>query len=110
MHGQQDILFVDLREASELKRKGGIPGAFHAPRGLIEFWFDPEPGLGKVELTRQETTYLLFCAAGWRSALAAKTLQEMGVARVCQMAGGFEAWAAAGGVTSASDQEQQQLR
>jgi len=97
---QHNVRLVDLREPGELRRAGSIPGAFHAPRGLIEFWFDPTPGLGKTELTEAHTTYVLFCAAGWRSALAAKSLQEMGVQRVCHIAGGFEAWRLAGGAIS----------
>jgi len=97
MHGRTDVVVVDLREPAERQRHGGIPGAFAAPRGLVEFWFDPTPGLGKPELTRPGVTYLLFCAAGWRSALAARALQEMGVPGVCHLEGGFEAWRAAGG-------------
>ena len=94
---QSQVRLVDLREPGELRRTGSVPGAFHAPRGLLEFWFDPTPGLGKAELTDPQTTYVLFCAAGWRSALAARTLQEMGVRNVCHIAGGFEAWRLAGG-------------
>ena len=97
MRDREDVVLVDLREAGELRKNGRIPGAFHAPRGLLEFWFDPTPGIGKAELTRDGITYLLFCAAGWRSALAAKSLQEMGVDRICHVEGGFEAWRQAGG-------------
>ncbi len=105
LHRQVSVRLVDLRESGELRRSGSIPGAFHAPRGLIEFWFDPTPGLGKPELIETHTTYVLFCAAGWRSALAAKALQEMGVLRVCHIAGGFEAWRLAGGVVSPGQPE-----
>ncbi len=97
LQGQADVLFVDLREPGEREREGAIAGAFNAPRGLLEFWFDAESG--KPQLVRPEVQYLLFCAAGWRSALAARTLQEMGVARVCHLGGGFTAWKAAGAPT-----------
>ena len=100
MYKERSVRLVDLREPGERLRHGQIPGAFHAPRGLVEFWFDSTPGLGKPELTETGTTYLLFCAAGWRSALAAKSLQDMGVPYVCHMEGGFEAWVAAGGAAT----------
>jgi len=94
--GQENVQFVDLRELGELQRDGIIPGAFHAPRGLLEFWFDSTSGTGKPALTRPGVRYVLFCAAGWRSALAALTLQQMGVDQVCHIAGGFSGWKAAG--------------
>ncbi len=103
LNGQPHVLMVDLREPGERQRNGGIAGAFPAPRGLIEFWFDPTPDVGKPELTRPHMTYLLFCAAGWRSALAAKTLQDMGVADVCHLEGGFQAWQQAGGPVKLSN-------
>ena len=83
---------LDLQQA----QAGIIPGAFHAPRGLLEFWFDSTTDTGKPALTRAGVNYVLFCAAGWRSALAALALQEMGVDQVCHIAGGFSAWKAAG--------------
>ena len=95
--GQDNVQFVDLRELGELQRDGIIPGAFHAPRGLLEFWFDRTSDTGKPALTRPGVRYVLFCAAGWRSALAALTLQQMGVDQVCHIAGGFSGWKAAGG-------------
>ncbi len=95
LHGREDPLFVDLREVRELDREGVIPGAFHAPRGLLEFWVDPQSEYFKP-VFGQGRRLLLFCAVGWRSALAAKTLQDMGMAGVCHMDGGFNAWKAAG--------------
>ncbi len=95
LHGREDHLFVDLRDVRELDREGVIPGAFHAPRGLLEFWVDPQSEYFKP-VFGQSRRLLLFCAAGWRSALAAKTLQDMGMAGVCHMDGGFNAWKAAG--------------
>jgi rhodanese-related sulfurtransferase len=78
-------------------REGAIAGAFNVPRGLLEFWFDAASG--KPQLTRPDLRYVLFCAAGWRSALAARTLQEMGMTSVCHLGGGFAAWKAAGAPT-----------
>lgn len=104
MRGQAQVLMVDLREPGERQRHGSIPGAYSAPRGLIEFWFDPTPDIGKLELTNPNMTYLLFCAAGWRSALAAKTLQDMGIPAVCHLEGGFQAWQQAGGPVKLTDQ------
>ena len=72
-----DALFVDLRDVRELEREGVIPGAFHAPRGLLEFWVDPQSEYFKP-VFGQGKRVVLFCAVGWRSALAAKTLQDMG--------------------------------
>ena len=95
LHGREDHLFVDLRDVRELDREGVIPGAFHAPRGLLEFWVDPQSEYFKP-VFGQGRRLLLFCAVGWRSALAAKTLQDMGMAGVCHMDGGFNAWKAAG--------------
>ena len=95
LHGRPDTLFVDLRDVRELEREGLIPGAFHAPRGVLEFWVDPQSPYFKPPLG-DGRTLVLFCAAGWRSALAAKTLQDMGRADVCHVDGGFTAWKAAG--------------
>jgi rhodanese-related sulfurtransferase len=93
--GQPGVLFVDLRDVRELEREGGIPGAFHAPRGVLEFWVDPQSEYHKPALG-QAQRLVLFCAAGWRSALAAKTLQDMGRSAVSHVDGGFSAWKAAG--------------
>ena len=90
-----DALFVDLRDVRELEREGVIPGAFHAPRGLLEFWVDPQSEYFKP-VFGQGKRVVLFCAVGWRSALAAKTLQDMGMEHVCHVDGGFNAWKAAG--------------
>jgi rhodanese-related sulfurtransferase len=89
------VQLVDVRDARELEREGTIPGAFHASRGVLEFWVDPESPYYKP-IFGEEREFILFCAAGWRSALATKTLQEMGLARVAHMDGGFTAWKAAG--------------
>lgn len=94
-HASGGCLFVDLRDLRELEREGVIPGAVHVPRGMLEFWVDPEsPYFHKAFATEQPL--VLFCAAGWRSALAARTLQDMGVEQVSHLEGGFTAWKAAG--------------
>ena len=72
LHGQPDVVFVDLRDPRELEREGLIPGAFHAPRGMLEFWIDPASPYHKPALNQPDKRYVLFCAGGWRSALAAR--------------------------------------
>ena len=91
-----DILLIDIRDVRELEREGRIPGAFHAPRGMLEFWFDPESPYHKEALATQKQK-VLFCASAWRSALAAKALQDMGVENVAELDGGFTAWRKNGG-------------
>jgi len=95
MHGREDVVFVDLRDPRELEREGMIPGAFHAPRGMLEFWIDPESPYHKA-IFAEPKHFLLYCGSGWRSALAAKTAQEMGLERVSHLEGGFSAWKKAG--------------
>ena len=96
LHGREDVVFVDLRDPRELEREGRIPGAVHCPRGMLEFWVDPEIPYHKPVFA-QDKTYLFFCAAGWRSALSAATAQDMGLQPVAHMEGGFTAWKNAGG-------------
>ncbi len=95
-HGDPDVVFVDLRDVRELQREGVIPGALHVPRGMIEFWVDPESPYHK-DVFASGKRFLLFCAAGWRSALAAKAVQDMGLEGVSHIGGGFTAWKEAGG-------------
>ena len=83
--------FVDIRDIRELKREGRIPGALHAPRGMLEFWLDPASPYHKPEIITDKKL-ILFCASAWRSALAVKTLQDMGFENIAEMEGGFEAW------------------
>ena len=90
-----EALLVDIRDIRELKREGRIPGAFHAPRGMLEFWVSPDSPYHKEELATDKTI-ALFCASAWRSALSAKTLQDMGVENVAEVGGGFSAWRDAG--------------
>jgi len=91
-----DVTFVDLRDVRELKREGKIPGAFHCPRGLLEFWIDPESQYHNPVFAENKK-FVFYCNLGWRSALAADIAQKMGLADVCHIDGGFEAWKAAGG-------------
>jgi len=93
--GTEDVVFVDLRDVRELKREGGIPGAFHCPRGLLEFWIDPESPYHHAVFAEQKA-FVFFCNLGWRSALAADIAQQMGL-KTCHIDGGFEAWKADGG-------------
>ena len=84
-------VLVDLRDVRELKHEGRIPGAIHAPRGMIEFWIDPDSPYHREALTTPDRL-ILFCSLGWRSALAAKSLQDMGITGVAHLEGGFKAW------------------
>jgi rhodanese-related sulfurtransferase len=95
LHGRDGVQFVDVRDVRELEREGVIPGAMHAPRGMLEFWVDPESPYHKPVFAAGRQ-FVLFCAAGWRSALAAKTLQDMGLPKVAHIEGGFTAWKSAG--------------
>lgn len=99
---QQDVQLIDLRDIRELQRSGRIPGAFHAPRGMLEFWIDPDSPYHKDVFAR-DVKYVFFCAGGWRSALAAKAAQDMGLGPVAHISGGFGAWKDAGGAIDTSD-------
>ena len=83
--------FIDIRDIRELKRDGRIPGALHAPRGMLEFWLDPASPYHKTEFI-MDKKLILFCASAWRSALAVKTLQDMGFENIAEMEGGFGEW------------------
>lgn len=95
-HGDTDTVFVDIRDVRELEREGMIPDAFSAPRGMLEFWFDPESPYHK-EIFSSGKRLVFYCASGWRSALATQTAQKMGLENVCHLDGGFNAWKEAGG-------------
>ncbi len=100
LHGHPGVQFVDIRDVRELEHEGVIPGAMHAPRGMLEFWVDAESPYHR-DAFAQDKEYVLFCAAGWRSALATKTLQDMGFDNVAHVGGGFTAWKAAGAPVAA---------
>ena len=95
LQAEDSALLVDIRDIRELDRDGRIPGAIHAPRGMLEFWIDPDSPYHKPAFATNKTL-ILFCASAWRSALAAKTLQDMGVPNVAEMDGGFKGWKADG--------------
>lgn len=100
LRGRDDVVFVDIRDIRELNRDGRIPGAVHCPRGMLEFWIDPQSKYFKPVFA-QDKRYVLFCAGGLRSALATQTVQRMGLTPVAHIRGGFGAWKAAGGPVEA---------
>lgn len=102
--GNPNYVFVDLRDPRELHREGKIPGAFHCPRGMLEFWIDPESPYAKP-IFQEDRTFIFYCASAWRSALSARTAQDMGLAPVAHLAGGFTAWREAGGAVEAVEQK-----
>ena len=87
----ENTVFVDIRDVRELERDGMIPNAIHAPRGMLEFWVDPDSPYYKP-VFGEGKRLVLYCASAWRSALATETLQKMGVPEVCHLEGGFAAW------------------
>ena len=94
--GRDDVLLVDIRDIRELQRDGKIPGAFHCPRGMLEFWIDPTGSYHKP-VVAQDKKFVFFCAGGMRSALAAQTAHRMGLKPGAHIRGGFGAWKKAGG-------------
>jgi len=96
LHGRDDVVFVDLRDIRELKREGRIPGAFHMPRGMAEFWIDPGSKYHK-DVFDQDKRFVFFCAAGWRSALTVQAAKRIGLENACHFEGGFGAWKGKGG-------------
>jgi rhodanese-related sulfurtransferase len=97
LSGRDDVVLVDIRDIRELARDGKVPGAFHAPRGMLEFWIDPASPYFKPVFAADKK-FVFFCAGGLRSALAAKTAQDMGLKPVAHIVGGFRAWKDAGGL------------
>ena len=93
--GTEGVLFVDVRDVREADVEGMIPGAYSAPRGMLEFWIDPESPYARKPLV-EARELVLYCALSWRSALATATLQDMGLDNVMHIEGGFAAWQAAG--------------
>jgi rhodanese-related sulfurtransferase len=96
LHGRGDVVLVDLRDIRELKREGRVPGAFHCPRGMLEFWIDPASPYHK-KIFAEDKRFVFFCAGGQRSALATEIAQKMGLRPVAHIAEGFKGWKAAGG-------------
>jgi len=94
-----ELVFVDVRDIREVEKSDTIDGSHHAPRGMIEFWFDPDSPYHREMYADPDKTYVLFCNGDPRSALSAKALQDMGIANVAQLSGGMPAWREAGGPT-----------
>ncbi len=91
-----NTVIVDIRDVRELERDGRIPGSFHAPRGMLEFWVDPKSPYHKP-IFAEDKTFIVHCASGWRSLLATELLQDMGLKPVLNLEGGFAAWKEADG-------------
>ncbi|MEM7472300.1 MAG: rhodanese-like domain-containing protein [Pseudomonadota bacterium] len=91
-----DVVIVDIRDIRERQRSGAIPGAVHAPRGMIEFWVDPESPYFKEVFGQEDKKYVFHCASGWRSALTVVGLQDMGF-DAAHLKDGFTSWADKGG-------------
>ena len=96
LHGKDDVVFVDIRDIRELDREGRIPGAFHMPRGMAEFWIDPGSKYHK-DIFDADKRFVFLCAAGWRSALTVEVADKISLEKACHFEGGFGAWKAAGG-------------
>jgi rhodanese-related sulfurtransferase len=92
------VQIVDIRDIRELT-PGTVVGSFHAPRGMLEFWVDPESPYHKPLFADEGKEFILFCGAGWRSALATKTLQDMGMRNVAHIDGGYAEWVKQGAPT-----------
>jgi len=89
--GRDEVVFVDLRDVRELEREGMVPGAFHCPRGMLEFWIDPDSPYHK-DVFAGDKEFVFYCNGAWRSALAADVAQQMGLEHVVEMEGGFTEW------------------
>lgn len=98
------VQVVDIRDVRELA-DGTIRGALHAPRGMLEFWVDPESPYHKPVFADEGREFILFCGLGWRSALATKALQDMGMANVAHIDGGWTAWREAGAPTETLEEQ-----
>ncbi|MES2842634.1 MAG: rhodanese-like domain-containing protein [Pseudomonadota bacterium] len=94
--GDACLQLVDIRDVRELEREGTAVGALHAPRGMLEFWVDPASPYFKPVFADEGREFVLFCGAGWRSALATKALQDMGMTNVAHIEGGFTDWVTQG--------------
>lgn len=93
--GNDDVVFVDLRDVRERQRSGFIPGSFHCPRGMVEFWVDPESPYHKP-IFAEDKRFIFHCASGWRSALSVQTLSRMGF-DAAHLKDGFSTWEEGGG-------------
>jgi rhodanese-related sulfurtransferase len=94
-YADPNVVFADIRDVRELEREGMIPGAFHAPRGMLEFWVDPSSPYYR-EISGSGKEFILYCGSAWRSSLATAALQDMGLSPIAHIEGGFKAWKEAG--------------
>jgi len=94
--GDDSVVIIDIRDVRELQRDGKIPGSFHCPRGMLEFWIDPSSPYHK-DVFAQDKKFVFHCASGWRSALATEIAQRMGLKPVAHIESGFTGWVKAGG-------------
>ena len=101
MLDDEDVVIVDLRDVRERDRSGFIPNSFHCPRGMAEFWIDPESPYFK-DIFAQDKTFVFHCASGWRSALTVATLNDMGFA-CAHLRDGFSTWESSGGPVERKD-------
>jgi len=95
------LLIIDLRDVREVKREGKIPGSLHIPRGMLEFWIDPDSPYYRSEFDTAEEL-ILYCNKGWRSALSVQSLQTMGVENIAHLKGGMEQWQKDGGTVDSN--------
>ncbi|RBW43104.1 rhodanese-like domain-containing protein [Loktanella sp. D2R18] len=91
MTNDPNIVFVDLRDVRERERSGAIPGSFHCPRGMVEFWIDPDSPYFKDIFAQKDKQFVFHCASGWRSALTVATLHDMGF-EAAHLKDGFSDW------------------
>lgn len=87
----EDLVVIDIRDVRELEREGHLPGAVHTPRGMLEFWIDPESPYAKP-IFQQDKRFVFYCQSGWRSALACAVANRLGLQNASHLEGGFTAW------------------
>ncbi len=102
--GDPDVVIVDLRDVRERQREGYIPGSFHCPRGMAEFWVDPQSPYYK-DIFGRDAKFIFHCASGWRSAITVDTLQRMGFDNIAHIRDGFTSWQAVGGPVERIEQD-----
>lgn len=93
--GDDDLVVIDLRDVRELQRDGQLPGAVHTPRGMLEFWIDPDSPYAKP-IFQADKRFVFYCRSGWRSALATAVAMRLGLQRTSHLDGGFTAWSESG--------------
>ena len=91
LHKDKNNLFIDLRDIREITKSGRILGAKHVPRGMLEFWIDPNSPYHK-EFFNQNFHFIFYCASGWRSALSTEAANNIGLLNTSHMLGGFSRW------------------